>query len=98
SWFYRFMVRDEGLLSPAEAVRKLSAQPAARLRLSDRGLLRPGARADVTVFDHERFGERGTTFEPNQLAEGVTHVLVNGVLTLRDGGLTGERAGTVLRR
>ena len=98
SWFYRFMVRDEGLLSPAEAVHKLSAQPAARLGLSDRGLLRPGARADVTVFDPERFAERGTTFEPNQLAEGVGHVLVNGVHTLRDGQLTGERGGMVLRR
>jgi N-acyl-D-amino-acid deacylase len=98
SWFYRFMVRDEGLLSPAEAVHKLSAQPAARLGLSDRGLLRPGARADVTVFDPERFAERGTTFEPNQLAEGVRHVLVNGVHTLRDGKVTGERGGMVVRR
>jgi N-acyl-D-amino-acid deacylase len=98
AWFYRFMVRDEGLLSPAEAVRKLSAQPAARLGLSDRGVLRPGARADVTVFDPARFAERGTTFEPNQLAEGVRDVIVNGVHTLRDGALTGERAGTVLRR
>ncbi len=98
SWFYRFMVRDEGLLSPAEAVHKLSAQPAARLGLSDRGVLRPGARADVTVFDPERFAERGTTFEPNQLADGVRHVLVNGVHTLRDGEVTGERGGAVLRR
>jgi N-acyl-D-amino-acid deacylase len=98
SWFYRFMVRDEGLLSPAEAVHKLSAQPAARLGLSDRGVLRPGARADITVFDPERFAERGTTFQPNQLADGVRHVLVNGVHTLREGELTGERAGAVLRR
>ena len=52
----------------------------------------------VCVFDAERFTERGTTFEPNRLATGVRHVLVNGVHTLRDGELTGERAGQVLRR
>jgi N-acyl-D-amino-acid deacylase len=98
SWFYRFMVRDEKLLKPAQAVHKLTAQPAARIGLSDRGVLRPGARADVTVFDGARFVERGTTFEPNRLAAGVRHVLVNGVHTLRDGVLTGDRGGQVLRR
>jgi N-acyl-D-aspartate/D-glutamate deacylase len=98
SWFYRFMVRDEKLLTPAQAVHKLTAQPAARLGLSDRGILRAGARADVAVFDPETFAERGTTFEPNQLASGMAHVLVNGVHTLRNGQLTGERGGQVLRR
>jgi N-acyl-D-amino-acid deacylase len=92
------MVNDTRLLSAAEAVHKLTGQPAARLGLSDRGVLRPGARADVTVFDPARFAERGTTYEPNQLATGVVHVLVNGVHTLRDGRPTGERGGTVLRR
>jgi len=98
SWFYRFMVRDEQLLSPAQAVHKLTAQPAARIGLSDRGRLAPGARADVTVFDGDRFAERGTTFEPNRLAAGVREVFVNGVHTLRAGELTGERGGRVLRR
>jgi N-acyl-D-aspartate/D-glutamate deacylase len=98
AWFYRFMVRDERLLTPAQAVHKLTEQPAARLGLADRGVLRPGACADVAVFDPERFAERGTTFEPNLLATGMMHVLVNGVQTLRDGEPTGERAGRVLRR
>jgi N-acyl-D-aspartate/D-glutamate deacylase len=98
SWFYRFMVRDERLLTPAAAVRKLTAQPAERIGLTDRGLLAPGLCADVTVFDGESFAERGTTFEPNRLATGVRHVFVNGVHTLRDGELTGERGGRVLRR
>ena len=98
SWFYRFMVRDERLLTPAQAVHKLTGQPAARLGLTGRGVLAPGAFADITVFDPARFAERGTTFEPNRLADGVAHVLVNGVHTLRDGLLTGERGGTVLRR
>ena len=98
SWFYRFMVREERLLTPAQAVHKLTGQPAARLGLGGRGLLAPGAFADVTVFDPAQFEERGTTFEPNQLATGIVHVLVNGVHTLRDGEPTGERGGRVLRR
>ena len=56
------------------------------------------ARADVAVFDPAAFAERGTVYEPNMLAAGMRHVLVNGVPTLRDGVLTGERAGLVLRR
>ena len=98
SWFYRFMVREERLLTPAQAVHKLTGQPAARLGLGDRGVLREGARADVCVFDPARYADRGTTFEPNQLAAGVVHVFVNGVHTLVDGALTGERGGQVLRR
>ena len=98
SWFFRFMVRGEGLLSAEQAVHKLTGQPAARLGLSDRGVLAPGAHADVTIFDPERFAERGTTFEPNQLADGVVHVLVNGVHTIRGGVATGERGGRVLLR
>jgi N-acyl-D-amino-acid deacylase len=98
SWFWRFMVRDERLLSPENAVFRLTGQPAERIGLSDRGVLRVGARADVVVFDPQLFVERGTVFEPNQLAEGMRHVLVNGVPTLRNGKLTGERAGMVLRR
>ncbi len=98
AWFYRYMVRETRLLTPEAAVHKLSGLPADRLELRDRGVLRPGARADIVVFDPERYGERGTTFEPNQLSVGVDHVLVNGVATLRSGRLTGERAGEVLRR
>jgi N-acyl-D-amino-acid deacylase len=98
AWFYRFMVRETRLLTPQEAVRRLTQLPAERLGLADRGVLRPGAPADIAVFDPETYGERGTPFEPNQTAVGMRHVLVNGVLTLRDGGETGERGGTVLRR
>jgi N-acyl-D-amino-acid deacylase len=98
SWFWRFMVRDERLLSPAEAVHRLTGQPAERIGLSDRGVLREGARADVVVFDPSAFAERGTVFEPNLLAEGMRHVIVNGVPTMRDGLLTGDRGGMVLRR
>ena len=98
SWFWRFVVRDERLLSPEDAVFRLTGQPAERIGLSDRGVLREGARADIAVFDPGVFRERGTVYEPNVLAEGMRHVLVNGTPALRDGELTGERSGMVLRR
>ena len=98
SWFYRFMVRQRKLLSPEEAVHRLTGLPARTLRLQSRGVLRSGAYADICVFDPANFGERSTTFEPNQLAHGMHHVIVNGVATLCDGALTGARAGHVLRK
>ena len=55
-------------------------------------------RADVVVFDPETFADAGTTFEPNRIATGMRHVVVNGVVALLDGTLTGERAGVVLRK
>jgi N-acyl-D-aspartate/D-glutamate deacylase len=98
AWYYRFTARDAGLLTPQEAVRRLTSVPAGRIGLADRGVLRAGAAADLVVFDGDALTERGTTYEPNRLATGVSHVVVNGVVTLRDGALTGDRAGQVLRR
>jgi N-acyl-D-amino-acid deacylase len=98
AWYYRHMVREAALLSPAEAVRRLSSLPAERLGLRDRGVLRVGAFADVAVFDHDAFRERGTIDDPNRPGTGMRHVLVNGIPTLRDGVLTGARPGAVLRR
>jgi N-acyl-D-amino-acid deacylase len=97
AWFYRFMVREQQLLTPAAAVNRLTGLPASRLGLSNRGILRPGARADVVVFAPDRYGERGSTFQPNQLAEGVVHVLVNGTPAIVNGVLTTDRAGDVIR-
>jgi N-acyl-D-aspartate/D-glutamate deacylase len=97
AWFFRHFTRDTGLLSPAEAIRRITSLPAARLGLPDRGVVRAGAWADLAIFDPAAFAERGTTFEPNQVAVGMKHVVVNGVVTLRDGALTGARGGRVLR-
>jgi N-acyl-D-amino-acid deacylase len=98
AWFWRFMVRQTRALTPHEAVHRLTGLPARTIGLVDRGVLRIGARADIAIFAPDEFSERATTFEPNQLAAGMRHVVVNGRLALRDGALTGERPGHVIRR
>ncbi len=98
AWFWRFMVRETGRLTPEAAVHKLSGRPAAIMGLPDRGVLAPGMRADLAVFDAGRFADTATTFDPNRLATGMCHVVVNGTITLTDGALTGERGGEVLRK
>jgi N-acyl-D-amino-acid deacylase len=98
SWYFHFMVQERKLLTAAQAVQRLTQMPARRLGLSDRGQIAEGYRADVAVFDAEKFQATATTFEPNQLARGMRHVVVNGVHTLRDGSLTGSRGGQVIRR
>ena len=97
AWFFRYFVRDTQTLSAAEAIRRLTSLPASRLNLKDRGLIQSNAWADLAIFDPQTFGERGTTFEPNQTAVGMVHVLVNGVLTVENGELSGKHGGQVLR-
>lgn len=98
AFFWRRMVRETGALRPEAAIRKLTAQPAQRLGLSDRGQLAPGLAADVAVFDPAAFEDAGTLFRPSQPARGMVHVLVNGRFALRDGRAVPERSGRVLRR
>ena len=92
------MVRERALLSLEEAVKRLTSDPAERVGLRDRGVLRVGAFADMAILDSASISESGTTFEPNRLATGVRHVLVNGEPAVADGALTANRAGRVLRR
>jgi N-acyl-D-amino-acid deacylase len=90
-------VRDEGVLTVEEAVRKMTSLPAGNLKIKDRGLLAPGYYADVVVFDPATIQDNATFAEPHQLAVGVEHVFVNGVHTLKDGAHTGAKAGRVVR-
>ncbi len=90
-------VRDEGLLTLQEAVRKLSGFPAQNLKLRGRGLLRPGYFADVVVFDPAQVQDHATPQEPHRYATGMQQVFVNGVQVLRDGEHTGALPGQVLR-
>lgn len=98
AFFWRRMVRETGRLDPAGAVHKLTGQPAAVLGLDRRGTLAPGSFADLAVFDAEAFRDRGTLFQPSELAEGMRHVIVNGRFAWRDGAVAADRAGRVLRR
>ncbi len=90
--------RDENLLTLPEAVRHMTSAPAQRLGLRDRGLVREGLRADLTVFDPATVGDPATYMEPRQYATGIPHVLVNGQFVVRDGRHTGARPGQVLRK
>jgi N-acyl-D-amino-acid deacylase len=90
-------VREEHLLTLEEAIRKMTSQPATRVRLNDRGILRPGMAADVTVFDPATIRDLSTFEEPAQYAVGVKDVIVNGRPVVLDGKITSERPGRVLR-
>ena len=90
-------VRDEKLLTLAEAVRKLSALPAANLRIADRGQLKPGFFADLAIFDPNTIADRATYEQPHRYAVGMRHVLVNGVPVLSDGEHNGATPGRFVR-
>jgi N-acyl-D-aspartate/D-glutamate deacylase len=90
-------VRRLGLLKLEDAVRKMTSQNAAKLGLSDRGLLRPGNYADITLFDADRVIDRATYAEPFQYSEGIEFVIVNGEVVLERGKHTGARPGRALR-
>lgn len=76
-----------------EAVRKITSLAAEQFGLAGRGTIREGQAADLVVFDPATIRDVATYDDPHRLSEGVVHVLVNGVLTLRDGALTGDRSG-----
>lgn len=90
-------VRERGVLTLEEAVRKMTSWPAQRMGLSDRGLLREGLRADVVVFDYDKVEDAADWNKPLAPATGISEVLVNGALTISAGKHTGGRNGMVLR-
>jgi dihydroorotase/N-acyl-D-amino-acid deacylase len=90
-------VRDEGVLTLEDAVRKATSAVATRLSIQDRGILREGFFADVVVFDPARIADQATFEQPHQLSAGVRDVFVNGVAVVRDGRHTGAKPGRVVR-
>jgi len=90
-------VRDEKLLTLEEAIRKMTSKAATRVHLGDRGVLRPGLAADITVFDPATIRDVATFDDPTHYSVGVRHVLVNGRRVVADGKITEERPGRVLR-
>ncbi len=91
-------VRERGVVDLATAVHKLSDLPAAIFGIADRGELRVGAWADLVVFDPATITDRATYDEPTLPPDGIAYVLVNGVVAVADGTVTGVRAGHVLRQ
>ncbi|MFC9998911.1 amidohydrolase family protein [Nocardia sp. NPDC127526] len=90
-------VRELGLLDLEDCVNHLTGRPAQRLRLRDRGLVKPGYAADLVVFNPRTITDTATFENPKQQAHGIRHVLVNGEFALEDGKATGVRAGRALR-
>jgi len=91
-------VREEKILTLEEAIRKMTSANAAKIGIFDRGLLRPGMMADVTVFDAARIIDHATYEKPHQYATGVEYVIVNGRIVLDSGRHTGARPGVILKR
>lgn len=90
-------VREQGVLSFEEAIRKMTGLAAKRLRLKDRGLIKPGYVADLVIFDPETVIDKATYKNPHQYPEGINHVIVNGQFVVRDAKHTGALSGQILR-
>ena len=91
-------VRERHVLALEDAIRKMTSFPAQRLRLPDRGILRPGMKADLVVFDPARVRDLATFEKPHQYAEGFSSVIVNGQVAFDGKAMTAARPGKLLRR
>ena len=90
--------RDERLFSLEEAIHRMTGLPARKFRLTDRGVIREGAHADLVVFDPSTVADVGTYQDPRRYPPGIDYVVVNGKMTADHGRHTGERGGRMLRR
>jgi len=90
-------VKEEHLMSIEEAIRRMTSFACQRLRIFDRGIIRPGMWADLTIFDFKKIKSKGDFDNPQQFPEGIEYVLVNGQLAVEKGEYTGIQAGKVMR-
>ena len=90
-------VREEKVMTLEDAVRRFTSRPASRLGIPDRGILRPGFKADITIFDPATIRDVSTFVDPTHYSEGVQHVLVNGKAVVSAGKITAERPGQPVR-
>ncbi len=86
-------VRELKILTLEEAIRRMTSLPAETFQLSGRGVIKPGAWADLVIFDPEKVNDPATFDDPHHYAEGFTDVIVNGVAVIRNGSLTDKRPG-----
>jgi len=94
----RLYVNERGVVRLEDAIRSMTSLPALVFGMPERGVLRPGAAADIVVFDLDAVRDRAEFTDPHHYSEGMAHVLVNGVPAIRDGAFTGERPGRVLKK
>ena len=90
-------VREQGVLSLEEAVRKMTSLPARKIRLRNKGVIAEGYDADLVVFDPDTVIDKNSYDDPRVHPAGIAHVLVNGVFVVEDAALTGARPGRVIR-
>ena len=90
-------VRDEGIISLEEAIKKLTSNPAKTLKIKNRGVLKEGYYADVVIFDKNTIKDHSTFSKPHQFSTGVKHVIVNGMHVLKNGFHTGETPGKFIK-
>ncbi len=91
-------VREKNVLALEDAIRKMTSFPAQRIKVNDRGILRPGMKADIVVFDPARVRDTATFEKPHQYAEGFSSVIVNGQVAFDGKAMTSARSGRVVRR
>ncbi len=91
-------VRERNVLTLAEAVHKMSGLPAEQMGFTDRGLIRPGMKADLLLFDAETVIDRSTQQAPREVSTGIERVWVNGEVVYEEGKTTGRFPGDVIRR
>jgi N-acyl-D-aspartate/D-glutamate deacylase len=91
-------VRDEKLLTLEQAIYKMTAQPAQRIGLQERGLIRKGFYADLAIFDLQTINDTSTYDDPYRYPEGIRYVMVNGKVVVENGKTTGLLSGRVLLR
>lgn len=96
--FWHRFVKDLKLISPEEAVKKITSGPAQKLGLDGRGIIKKGNYADLVIFDPQKIRDQATYKNPYQYPEGVEWVVVNGQIAVKNGNFTGIRAGRVLRK
>ena len=89
-------VREKGILSLEEAVRKMTSLPAQTLRLKERGIIREGLYADLTIFDRYTFEDKANFSNPHQYSQGLIHLIVNGELIVENGKYMGNLPGMIL--
>jgi len=90
-------VRDMGVMPLETAIHKMTGLPASKIQLKDRGVIRPGAFADLVVFDPATVRDEATFSDPKRMPTGISAVVVNGVVTVLEGELTGDLAGRPIR-